>query len=145
MSGTIGRRLAALEQRRTEAALRDLRATMAAFHAVNDRWHETPGAQARAEALAREADAVRSPEQRAQAEAQIAALVEALPTLEAPYSTPEEIGRAVRLLEPLVTPRGSPPYVIVGAIKRLFVTWTAREREDLAAHEAERAGLEAKG
>ena len=123
-----------------EAALRDLRATMAEFHAVNDRWRETPGAHARAEALVREADAARGPEQRAQADAQITALVEALPTLEAGHSTPEEIDRAVQLLEPLVTPRGSPPYVIVGAIKRLFATWTARECEELAAHEAERAG-----
>jgi hypothetical protein len=130
----IARRLARLEEQHTAAALAALRQTLEAYEVAQRAYLEgrDPERTAHDEAEAAAREATLTPQQRDH----VARLHEAIPILHAARSTPAEQASAIALLEPLVQPRGSPPYSIVGAVRRHFAGWLT-EMEATAAGEGE--------
>ena len=122
---TLARRLAEVERRRLDRALADFRRT----HAVWSRPATDPARQAELEERHRTIDERLTPEERELVER----IAEGMHLLAEPGATAGQVARAIALLEPGVVPRGSPPYVIVGAMRRMMAQGLARE--DAAADE----------
>ena len=116
---TLARRLAEVERRRFDRALADFRRT----HDAWARPAKDPERQAEREELQRTVDERLTPEQRQLVEH----IAEGMHLLAKPGATEAQIARAIALLEPGVVPRGSPPYVIVGAMRRMMAQGLARE------------------
>ena len=115
---TLRRRLAEIERQRFDRAL-------AAFRRTHDAWarlDDDPARQAELEEQHRTIDERLTPEQRELVEH----IAEGMQLLAEPGATVAQIARAIELLEPGVVPRGSPPYVIVGAMRRMMVQGLAQ-------------------
>jgi len=119
---TLARRLAEVERCRLDRAL-------AHFRRTHDAWArpaKDPERQAELEELHRTVDERLTPEQRQL----VQDIAEGMQLLAEPGATEAQIAWAIELLEPGVVPRGSPPYVIVGAMRRMMVQGLARDAED---------------
>lgn len=116
---TTTRRLADLEHRQFMRALAAFRQTKAAVDRARDERSTDAAYRADVEARAAEAERTATPERREQ----VQRLLDGLELLGRPTATPTELARALALLEPLIVPRGSPPYAIVGAMRRLVAGW----------------------
>ena len=115
---TLRRRLAELERQRFDRALAD-------FRRVHDAWSAPPvdpARQAELEQRHRTIDERLTPEQRELVER----IAEGMHRLAEPSAMPGQIARAIELLEPGVVPRGSPPYMIVGAMRRMMAQGLAQ-------------------
>jgi len=130
---TTARRLDRLQAARLMIALRDFRRTLDAFDTALAARHATMTPEERA-ALAEQAEWASPGE-----DALVERLFAVVPILRDAHATPGERGRAIAQLEPLVVPRGSPDYVIVGAIRRLYAGWLAEEERDAGAGEMDKS------
>jgi hypothetical protein len=126
---TLARRLADVERRQFARAVADFRRAQDAHERFLTDLERDPRYAPRLEALRREHDTNTPPERRAE----LRQLVDGLGLLGDEAATGADLARAVALLEPLVTPRGSPPYAIVGAMRRMLAGWVVRKQEIVAA------------
>ena len=114
----LRRRLAELERQRFDRALADFRRTHDAWIRLSD----DPERQQELEEQHRTIDERLTPEQRELLEH----IAEGMHLLAEPSATAAQIARAIELLEPGVVPHASPPYVIVGAMRRMMVQGLAQ-------------------
>ena len=125
---SLARRLAQIERRRLDRAVIAFRTTITAYERQLARRREDPEYRARVEA---ERDALYDtlpPEERRRREDHSERMLAAIRLL-APGSSDEDIDRAVRLLEPVVTPPDSPAYARIGALRRAVASWLTLEDE----------------